>query len=201
MKNVTCKILLAAFAAALTVSAASADPGTMAIWGDFTIIDPIIPVNAWIFDSANTNPTGFPAPVSIGVSGTYPAPMTGSLTVKELRDYYTSQGCPNNTMDFELTIAGGGTNFTLLKIQINGVDAKTSAGQMLIMPGTFGILTGLDLTVLNDGDTIRVMYTAPMGSSNIQELRFACVPEPVSMMFLGTGFLGLIASRLRKRRR
>ena len=72
MKNVTFKILVAAFAAALMVSAASADPDTMAIWGDFTIIDPIIPVDAWLFDSGNTNPAGFPAPVAAGVSGTYP---------------------------------------------------------------------------------------------------------------------------------
>lgn len=199
MKNLFSKFLMAIVVMLGAVCTANA--GVVGTWGDLTFVDQIIEVDAWLFDTGNTNPAGFPAPVAVGVNGTWVPADPSRVSVGTLRSFYQSEGCPDNTIAFKLVISGGSTRFSEIKVNIDGVAAQSGAGTFTIGPGVFGILTGIDLTSFASTDKIRVQYTAPMGSANIVEMKFACVPEPVSMAFLGTGFLGVICARLRRKRR
>ena len=175
---------------------ATADPN--AIWGDFTVTEPLPELDVWLFDTANTNPSPFPQPSPIDTSGRYPGNKAGDLTVGQLEDFYSTY-CPgNDTIAFNLYISGGFTTFSELKVQIDGV-AANSTGPTIFAPGTYGILSNIDLDSYPSTDNIVVSYTAPHGSENFTQMKLACTPEPISIALLGTGFVGMVGLRLRKR--
>lgn len=192
---------------ALALPVCTASAGTIAQWGDFTVKDQggLIPVNAWSYHSVTPdNPAGFPPPSEILPMSTYPALSSGSLTVKELRDFYSSQGMPNNT--FGLIWNNDDGNPTLLSLVV-AIDGAVIASANFMQDGSFTLpantylafLTNIDLSGYYDEDEITILYVGGFCSS-IYEVQFAGAHEPISMAFLGTGFVAMVLARIKKRK-
>ncbi len=196
---------MSCFAAVLITSAASAT--TVVQWGDFTIKDPSegIPVNAWAFDTDNVNPPGFPKPSLILPIRAYPGLFSGNLRVYTLQNFLASQGVKDDTFGL---IWKGGKKKTLLLALIVKIGGVVAAEADVIRDGSIKIPAYTDVLIwtninLNDFgplDKIHIPYVDGLWPK-LKEVQFAATPEPMSIAFLATGFLGLVASRLKKRRR
>ncbi|NQT20707.1 MAG: hypothetical protein HQ592_13450 [Planctomycetes bacterium] len=201
MKNLMCRILLAGSLVALAAGTAGA--AIIGTFGDFTVFDSAVDTDVTFFDS-DANPSPFPDPVTIALSATWPAPRE-SLTVTQMETYLTAQGLPSNTfLVLFKKAAAGASVLQELNILIGGVSVALGTGTYpMAGTGVFAFDGNIDLSSYNDSDIIQVAYGLNCQGcvDNMDEINLAAAPEPVSMAFLGTGFLGIVAARLRKRRR
>ena len=200
MKKATCKILVGAMAAVLMACAAEA--GVVGTFGDFTVFDSGVDTGVTFFDSGS-NPSPFPAPVTMQISATWPAPSS-SLTVGQMQTYLSGQGLPPNTFLVLFKKAVVGTSVLQdLSINIGVVAVATGTGTFPMSgTGVFAFDGNIDLTSYSSSDAIQVSYALNCQScaDRLDEIDLAGLPEPISMAFLGTGFVGMLLSRIRKRK-
>jgi len=199
------KILLAILVTAVMGSVANAN--TVTHWGDFTVKGPdsVIPVEAWAFDTDNTNPAGFPEPSKAWLISCYPGLFKGRLRVHELRDFYTSQGVPDDTFGLLWKIGRKDTVLSFLVIKIGhkvAAEANIICDGLLTLPAysETALLTHINLNYFDRDDKITICYGDGL-CPKIEEVQFAAVPEPISMAFLGTGFLATLVVRAAKKRK
>jgi len=193
--------MVGVIAAVLLTSAASA--AVVGTFGDFTVSDTAPDTGVTFFDSGS-NPSPFPAPVTLQISATWPAPSS-SLTVGQMQTYLSGQGLPSNTflVLFKKSHVGASV---LQDLTINiGVSAAATGTGTFPMTGTgvFAFDGNIDLSSYSVSSPIQVAYALNCQSCDdrLDEINLAAVPEPISIAFLGTGFLGLVCSRLKRRRR
>jgi len=205
LNRATTKILLAVLATAMTISVANANAVTQ--WGDFTVKGPgsVIPVDAWAFDTEYTNPAGFPEPSKAWLISLYPGLFKGSLKVYELRDFYTSQGVPNDTFALLWKIGRKDTPLSFLVVKIGhkvAAEANVFHDGFLKLPACSetALLTNINLNDYRRDCKITILYGDGL-CPKIEKVQFAATPEPISMAFLGTGFLATLVVRARRKKK
>jgi len=199
LKTLKLKIILSFAAVVLMTAAASGQ--VIGSFGDFTVFGSAVDTGVTFFDSGS-NPSPFPDPVTLQPAATWPAPSS-ALTVAQLQTYLTSEGLPNSTFLVLIKMGGGATTLTSLSVIIGGTTVAQGVGTFaLTADNNFAFDGNFSLSSYGSSSNVQVAYSVLNGTvSNINEINLAATPEPMTMAFLGTGLLGLVASRLRKRRR
>jgi len=203
MKKTACEILLGIMAAILMTSAAEA--AIVGTFGDYTVLDSMTGYSLWPFDIAHTNPAGFPAPVGASGAGSYPTPPD-TLTIGTFRTYINTQSGKPDRFSLGLTASTSlTTRVTALDIVSGSITLAHAAGAFDIPANTtYWFDPGIDLSAYPSGDLIRFHYfvltTPSYGDLKEMEVGEGVMPEPISMAFLGTGFVGMILSRIRKKK-
>ena len=199
MKTLKLKIILSFAAVVLMTAAASGQ--VIGSFGDFTVFGSAVDTGVTFFDSGS-NPSPFPDPVTLQPAATWPAPSS-TLTVAQLQTYLTAQGLPNDTFLVLIKMGAGATTLTSLSVIIGGTTVAEGVGTFaLTASNNFAFDGNFSLSSYGSSSNVQVAYSVLNGTvSNINEINLAATPEPMTMAFLGTGLLGLVASRLRKRRR
>lgn len=199
MKTLRLKIILSS--AAVVLMAAAASGQVIGSFGDFTVFGSAVDTGVTFFDSGS-NPSPFPDPVTLQPAATWPAP-SNTLTVAQLQTFLTTQGLPNSTFLVLIKMGAGATTLTSLSVIIGGTTVAEGVGTFpLTANNNFAFDGNFNLNSLSSSANVQVAYSVLDGTvSSIDEINLAAAPEPMSTAFLGTGFLGLIASRLRRRRR
>jgi len=199
MKNAACKVLAGATAIVLIASAASA--AVVGNFGDFTVFDSAGCTGVTFFDGGS-NPSPFPAPVTIQISATWPEPGS-SLTVGQMQTYLSGRGRHSDTFLVLFKKANEGVCvLNDLNVVIGGSSAASGTGSFSLGgSGVFAFDGNIDLGNYTSSDAIHVAYSLADQPScdNLTEISLATAPEPVSLAFLGTGFLGLVCARLKRR--
>ena len=200
MKNLVCKALAAGLAIAMMASLAQG--AIIGTFGDFTILDTglTLPV---VFVGTGTNPPPVPDPVSITVASTWPG-APDSFTVGQMQTYLSGQGVPSNNFLFCIaTAATGSVQFDGIQIVIGGSAVATGVGSMVVPADSHYFLDpSLDLSSYSVSSAIEIGYMVDATDlRHWEHSNMGATPEPVSLAFLGTGFLGMVCARLKRRRR
>ncbi len=197
LKTLKLKIILSCAAVVLMTAAASGQ--VVGTFGDFTVFGSAIDTGVQFFDSG-TNPSPFPNPVPLQAAATWPAP-SNTLTVAQLQTFLANQGLPNNTFLVLIKMGGGATTLTSLSVIIGGTTVAEGIGTFALTANNNFAFDG-NFSLSSSSASVQVAYSVLDGTvSNINEINLAATPEPMSIAFLATGFLGLVASRLKRRRR
>ena len=206
MKNPTCKILAAAVAVALPACAANA--AVTGTWGDFSVLDGADTIGARLFGTG-TNPPPFPDPHLVADPGNvnqYPY-LSETLTVGQFRLYLASRSYPVGGLKLLVRTAPGKEAVAnAMAVAINQNVVAVAHTPLRMFPNALYCFdSNLDLNDYHDDDTITIGLTLSREGGNVESVDFAVtklehLPEPISVAFLATGFLGLVAYRLKRRR-
>lgn len=198
MRPLIYKAFLLVLALAIGPPLASAGVTT---FGDFRITGSAIDTGITMFD-ATVNPSPFPQPSAIQQAATYPALGAGDVIVGDIQAFLDGAGLPNDTIGYCWeVVANGSVGIASLVITIDAQPAAVAGGQCTIPAGiTYFIADGLDLDDFDPDDKVLFSYDTFLGTDDIVKINLAATSEPISMLLLGTGFAGLIAIRLKRRR-
>jgi len=181
-------------------------------WGDFTVRSSAFTLDVWAFDRGlHTNPELFPPPTSVGSGYFYPEQFffSPTLTVDTLREYCASVGAYDYSLGLLFKTGGKVSILYALSMYVGGTRSENIVahsgawpeGAFIMRPyENYVFMTHIDLNKYDADASMTIAYVGGI-SSSIDEVKLAHSPEPLSMALLGTGFVALVAARLRRRRR
>ena len=175
-------------------------------YGDFVVIDDVMDAGVTLFDSV-TNPSPFPVSATIQQAATYPATGTGDITVGEIQTYLATQGFDTSTFGLAVVLGPEGTvGFASMVITIGGDVAAISDGLFTIVSFesqnvTTGFLPELYLDLYESTDEVLISYNTFTSTDDVVRIDLIGTPEPVSLLFLGTGLAATILVRLRRKKK
>lgn len=181
--------------------AVPANAGIIGTFGAYTVYDNPIESGIIMFGTG-TNPSPFASPVPVTVAGTYPLPPS-TVNVGQLQTYLASNGFSNKTAGFIIdTTSGGSATLSLLNIAINEITVVSAVGAFVVPASSHYAFVplGLNFDSYSPTNGVEFSYAALAGHDNIPQIDLAAAPEPISIALLGTGFVGMVSTRLRKRR-
>lgn len=188
-------------AAVIAFAVASTATGQLIdTFGDFDVYDTAVDTRVVFFGTPPImNPQPFPDPVPVDQAAMWPT-ETDYVTVGQTQGWLLDEGYPHNDFMISLhTGSGVPASLNVLEIWIGGELAAEGAGFLPLEPYSQYVFdAGIYLSDYDYLDEIRLVYEA-MTPYDIHHMRLAVSPEPVSMAFLGTGLIGMILIR-RKRR-
>jgi len=206
MKIPICKILAAAVAVILAACAANA--AVTGAWGDFSVLDRADAIGARLFGTG-PNPPPFPGPHLVADPGNvnqYPY-LSETLTVGQFRLYLASRSCPVGGLKLLVRTAPGKEAIAnAMAVAIDQSVVAVAHRPLRMFPNALYCFdSNLDLSDYRDDDIITIGLTLGRGGGNVESVDFAVtelehLPEPISVAFLATGFLGLVAYRLKRMR-
>jgi len=201
--------LLATIAPFLALLAAAPTAGAYTEqFGDFGVTDDFFPTGVVLFDQPNgaTNPSPFPVPTIIDEAAVYPTRDAPPITVRQIRDRLASQGLNTDTFGVGLALGPRGS-VTIANLQITAADQllaisdgvetfeSTHSGNAAI-----GFLPDLDLGSADPDAKVLISYNVVGDFGDVAEMELIGTPEPLSVIFFGTGLAAVAIFRARRRK-
>jgi len=178
-------------------------------FGDFKVTEDAINAGVTFFapenDNAVTNPEPFPDPAELDTDVTYPAEGSGTITVRQIRDYLAGKDLNDETFGPLVKLKRGSVPISEIEIMADGETVASGEGIVVVTsPRGEEEIGFLPPAWLDDADpnaevTLRMSFVGT--TENVERVDMAAVPEPVSVALFATGLAVLAGMRLRKERR